>query len=155
MCEAPACDDLDGDGYGDPASAACTYPTLDCQDDPSGDAAICDTCSCGDAVCAGCASCINPGGIEVSGDAYDTNCNGNNDCFIATASFGTEMMGKIDVLRDFRDRHLLTSGPGTALVDAYYRYSPPVADFIAERGWLKTLVRTVLLPVVGLVSLVM
>ena len=42
---------------------------------------------------------------------------------------------------------------GKVFVDTYYKYSPPIADFIAERGWLRTLVRALLLPVVGFVSL--
>jgi len=155
ICEAPACEDLDGDGYGSPASPACTYPTLDCLDDPSGDAAVCDTCVCGDAGCAGCARCIHPGAKEFSGDGYDSNCNGNNDCFIATASFGTEMAGKIDRLRQFRDQVLLASQAGTDLVNAYYRTSPPIADFIRERPVLRSLVRILLLPVVGFANLLL
>ncbi len=75
--------------------------------------------------------------------------------FIATASFGTEMAGKIDVLRDFRDQVLSTSDTGRFLVDFYYRHSPPVADYIRERPILRSLVRTLLLPVVGLVSLIL
>jgi hypothetical protein len=63
------------------------------------------------------------------------------------------LQGKIDVLRLFRDTYLVNNPLGKALVDAYYTYSPPIADYIAERGWLRTLVRTLLLPVIGFVSL--
>jgi hypothetical protein len=158
VCEQPVgCPDLDGDGYGSPAHPECTYPVLeDCADDPSADAPGCASCTCDtDPACAGCARCIHPGALEFSGDAFDTNCNNNQDCFIATASFGTEMSGKIDLLRHFRDRVLLSSGTGSALVDAYYRISPPIADFIRERPVLRTGVRLLLLPVVGLLSLVL
>jgi len=41
----------------------------------------------------------------------------------------------------FRDEVLLRCAPGQAFVDFYYDYSPPVAAFIAEREWLRTLVR--------------
>jgi hypothetical protein len=75
-------------------------------------------------------------------------------CFIATASLGTERIGKVSVLVTFRDRFLLTNKPGRAFVDAYYEYSPPLADFIAEREWLRTSVRTLLLPLVGFASLI-
>jgi len=90
---------------------------------------------------------------EVPGDGIDTNCNGNDDCFIATAAFGTKMEGKINVLREYRDRHLLKSRMGEAFVSAYYRYSPPVAEIVAEHGWLRAVVKTLLLPVIGLASL--
>jgi hypothetical protein len=50
--------------------------------------------SCGEALCAGWARCVNPGAREFSGDAYDSNCIGNNDCFVAKASLGTPMEGK-------------------------------------------------------------
>jgi len=76
-------------------------------------------------------------------------------CFIATASFGTGMAGKIDVLRAFRDRVLLAGETGSHLVQAYYRSSPPVAEFIRERPALGALVRVLLLPVVGLASLLL
>ncbi len=158
VCVLPGnCNDPDRDGFGIPADPDCFHPVHpDCMDDRSQDAPICDTCTCGfDPACAGCARCIHPFANEYAGDEYDTNCNGELDCFIATASFGTEMMGKIDVLREFRDRVLLTSESGTDLVNAYYRISPPIADFIRERPALRTLVRTLLLPVVGLVNLLL
>jgi len=61
---------------------------------------------------------------------------------------------KISVLERFRDRYLRTSIVGRSFVEAYYRYSPPVADYISHRAWLRAVVRTVLLPVVGFVSMV-
>jgi hypothetical protein len=60
------------------------------------------------------------------------------------------MSGKTDALRLLRDNRLLKSEPGKAFVRAYYEYSPPVAAYIAERGWLRGLVRVLLLPVIGL-----
>ena len=74
-------------------------------------------------------------------------------CFIATAAFGTALDGKVGVLRSFRDAYLITSPIGKAFVGAYYSYSPPIAEYIVQHGWLKVLVRTLLLPVIGFVSL--
>ena len=74
-------------------------------------------------------------------------------CMIATSAFRNGMEGKIDVLRSFRDAYLVKTPVGKAFVTAYYTYSPPVADYIAERGWLSAAVRTLLLPLIGLVSL--
>ena len=51
-------------------------------------------------------------------------------------------------LREFRDRYLLTNGPGQVFVDWYYRVSPNAAAFIAEHESLRTAVRWGLTPVV-------
>jgi hypothetical protein len=40
-----------------------------------------------------------------------------------------------------------------ALVTYYYKYSPPLADYIAERKWLRVWVRPFLLPAIGLAFL--
>jgi hypothetical protein len=73
-------------------------------------------------------------------------------CFIATAAYGTPAAREIQVLRDFRDGVLLQSTAGRDLVGFYYAASPPVADFIAEREWLRTAVREGLVdPIVWLV----
>ena len=69
-------------------------------------------------------------------------------CFIATAAFGSGLAPEVTVLRDFRDRYLLTNRPGQAFVDWYYAVSPPVAAYIAERESLRTVVRAGLTPVV-------
>ncbi|MGD8532732.1 MAG: DUF11 domain-containing protein [Gammaproteobacteria bacterium] len=69
-------------------------------------------------------------------------------CFIATAAYGSAMHPHITALQNWRDRVLLTNATGRALVDVYYRYSPPMADAIADRPALRTAVRVFLWPVV-------
>ncbi len=51
-------------------------------------------------------------------------------------------------LRTFRDQHLLTNAPGRAFVNAYYRWSPPIATVIASHDSLRAVVRAGLTPVV-------
>lgn len=63
------------------------------------------------------------------------------DCFIATAAYGTPAAEQIDVLREFRGEVLLESATGSQFVALYYRFSPPVADFIAGNGFLRAVVR--------------
>ncbi len=74
-------------------------------------------------------------------------------CFIATAAYGTPTAKQIDVLREFRDVVLLKSTVGSQFVALYYRFSPPVADFIAGHELLQTLVRELLVdPIVRIVE---
>ncbi len=70
-------------------------------------------------------------------------------CFIATAAYGTETASELGVLRDFRDQVLLKNDLGSRFVEAYYKLSPPIADFIAKNDFLRAVVREVLVdPVV-------
>lgn len=73
---------------------------------------------------------------------------GGGGCFIATAAFGSPIEKHVQILKDFRDQYLLKSKPGTAFVHAYYKYSPPIADVIAENFILRALVRVALMPLI-------
>ena len=77
-----------------------------------------------------------------------------DECFIATAAYGTSSAAEIDVLRDFRDEVLLRSSAGRDYVGFYYAASPPVASFIARHEGIRTLVRECVVdPVVDVVEL--
>ena len=78
------------------------------------------------------------GGYGSGGTSPQQGCGG---CFIATAAYGTDTAGQLDILRAFRDAILLRSSLGTKLVSFYYRTSPPIANFIARHEVLRTIVR--------------
>jgi len=75
-------------------------------------------------------------------------------CCVATASCGNPMAEEIQILREFRDEYLVTNPLGQALVDLYYKISPPIAEFIIEHPSLKPIVRAGLLPAVAISSIV-
>lgn len=85
--------------------------------------------------------------LPSSGDSGD----GGGGCFIATAAYGSSMEPHVKVLRDFRNRFLLSVSMGRTFVDFYNNYSPPVANFIARHEILRAVVRRGLLPTMGLI----
>lgn len=80
---------------------------------------------------------------------YSSGGGGGGGCFIATAAFGSGLAAKVVLLKEFRDRFLLTNGPGTRFVNLYYQYSPPVARFIARHDTLRAIVRVLLYPFIA------
>ncbi len=88
------------------------------------------------------------GPAAANGPAVSGGGGGGGGCFIATAAFGSYMAPDVMVLRNFRDRYLLTNPLGKAFVSFYYSVSPPIADFIAHHESLRSATRVMLTPVV-------
>jgi len=80
---------------------------------------------------------------------------GGGGCFIATAAFGSPLAPQVRLLREFRDRYLLTNGPGRLFTAAYYRISPPLAEMVGNSEILRAIVRAGLVPVIGWTALFM
>jgi len=71
-------------------------------------------------------------------------------CFIATAAYDSPLHPHVRILRDFRDKYLLSSKIGRTLVNLYYKYSPLAAQLVAKNKALRIAVRINLLPFVAL-----
>ena len=69
---------------------------------------------------------------------------GSDSCFIATAAYGTPLASELKSLRQFRDVRLMQNSLGSEFVDAYYRLSPSLAEYVAARPVAKSLVRFLL-----------
>ncbi len=84
---------------------------------------------------------------------FGSDASGNQQyCFIATAAYGSYLNPHVEVLRNFRDRYLLTNALGREFVSFYYFVSPPLAGYISRHEYLKTLTRWMLSPVVLIVQ---
>ena len=95
---------------------------------------------------------VDPGGISAASyldTGVSSDGSGGGGCFIATAAFGSKFEKHVQLLRRFRDLYLMPHNIGRAFVRAYYRYSPPMADFIADHQTLRLLVRWSLAPLIG------
>jgi len=96
---------------------------------------------------------VDPGGIASGGESFYSSVNasaGGGGCFIATAAFGSKYEHHVQLLRRFRDLYLIPNSIGRTFVEAYYRYSPSMADFISEHDTLRTMVRWSLIPLFGI-----
>ena len=74
---------------------------------------------------------------------------GISSCFIATAGYGSPVEKHVTTLKNLRDTYILPYALGRIFVRTYYKYSPPLAHFIAKHDTLRAMVRIGLLPLVA------
>jgi streptogramin lyase len=78
-------------------------------------------------------------------------------CLIATATYGSELSDEVQLLRNFRDKSILTTRTGSGFMIAfdawYYSFSPVVAAFIREHPTVRTVVKLALYPLIGILRI--
>ncbi|MCM8785293.1 MAG: cohesin domain-containing protein [Candidatus Omnitrophica bacterium] len=91
-------------------------------------------------------STFNGGNFTVK--SLITNSASGGGCFIATACFGNYNHPIVKILREFRDKFLVTNRIGKIFVRWYYSHSPRYAEIISNSPVLKGIVRILLIPFV-------
>ena len=83
---------------------------------------------------------------EETGDAMDD----GGGCLIATAAYGSELAPQVQFLREIRDNTLLSTESGASFMtgfnQAYYSFSPAIADLERENPMFRDTVRGVITP---------
>ncbi|MBP7507578.1 MAG: hypothetical protein KA807_07150 [Prolixibacteraceae bacterium] len=90
-------------------------------------------------------------GLNITTDSIERSDGSGGDgggCFIATASYDSPISNEVIILREFRTKKLLTNTYGHNFVQFYYKYSPPIASYIAKRRYVKYIIRGILKPIV-------
>lgn len=74
-------------------------------------------------------------------------------CFIATAAYDNPFTRDINILRLWRDSSLSKSSLGRNSVSIYYTVSPPIAEKVNKKAFLKKLIRMSLKPLIFLLKI--
>ncbi len=88
-----------------------------------------------------------PGGVPNAASSSGGG-GGGGGCFIATAAYGSKLDTRLNQLRTFRDRSLITAPVGRAFTQTYYANSPAAAKALRTSKTARALVRKWLKPVV-------
>jgi peptide/nickel transport system substrate-binding protein len=69
---------------------------------------------------------------------------------IATAAFGSDLAPQVQFLREFRDKHILSTASGSSFMNVfnawYYSFSPYLADYEREQPWMQQTVKGLIYP---------
>ena len=94
--------------------------------------------------------------VSQSGESTGATSSQPSGCLIATAAFGSELAPQIQLLRNFRDNHILSTASGSSFMNVfnawYYSFSPQVADYEREQPWLQQTVRIGIYPLLGILQ---
>jgi len=78
-------------------------------------------------------------------------------CLIATATYGSELSDEVQFLRNFRDKSIMKTNAGSNFMIVfnawYYSFSPTVAQFIRENSGARTVTKSTLYPLMGILRL--
>ena len=78
-------------------------------------------------------------------------------CLIATATYGTELATQVQQLRELRDNKLMNTESGSAFMstfnEAYYSFSPYIADLERESPVFKEIVKAGLTPMLSTLTI--
>ena len=78
-------------------------------------------------------------------------------CLIATAAYGSELAPQVQMLREIRDNQLMNTESGSAFMttfnEAYYSFSPIIADMERESPIFKEIVKAGLTPMISTLSI--
>ena len=95
----------------------------------------------------------SPSSISLSGSGSSSSGGSSGGgCFIATAAYGSHLDPRVQLLREFRDRRLMTNPAGRAFVEFYYLCSPPIADLIRRHEFLREGTRIALTPIIYMIE---
>ena len=77
-------------------------------------------------------------------------------CLIATAAYGSEMAPQVQLLREIRDQKIMTTDAGMSFMsgfnEAYYSFSPYVADYERQNPAFREAVRAAITPMISTLS---
>ena len=78
-------------------------------------------------------------------------------CLIATAAYGSELAPQVQMLREIRDNQLMNTESGSAFMssfnEAYYSFSPYIADMERESPVFKEIVKAGLTPMLSTLAI--
>ena len=78
-------------------------------------------------------------------------------CLIATAAYGSELAPQVQMLREIRDNQLMNTESGSAFMttfnEAYYSFSPYIADLERESPIFKEIVKAGLTPMLSTLTI--
>jgi len=78
-------------------------------------------------------------------------------CLIATATYGSELAPQVQQLRELRDNQLLNTESGSVFMatfnEAYYSFSPIIADYERENPYFKEAVKIAITPLLSTLAI--